>query len=217
MQYDRWAAGYDRRWRRYTARTHAALLALADLGGAGDVLDVGCGTGDLERSLLLRWPHLRITGVEPSTGMRRVAAEKLAPLSAAGCHVTLAAGDATALPAPEGSMDAVVLASVLHYLPAPRAALAEARRVLRPGGQLLVVDYVPRCLPHTLADALIRLYDRGHQHTCSLTALAHLLARAGFGIRASQAFSLSPWMEGAALAATAQVPGTQPPRPFAGL
>jgi len=144
VQYDRWAEGYDRRWRRYTARTHAALLAWADLHDAVHVLDVGCGTGALMRSLFARWPHLHIRGVEPSAGMRRVAMVTLAPLIEAGGNITVAAGTATALPVPDGSIDAVVLASVLHYFPDPLAALAEARRVLRPSGQLLVVDYVPR-------------------------------------------------------------------------
>jgi len=180
MQYDRWAEGYDRRWRRYTARTHAALLAHADLSGAMNVLEVGCGTGDLIRRLGARWPHLHILGVEPSIGMRHVAMATLAPLVKAGGHMVLAAGDAAALPVPDGSMDAVAFASVLHYFPDPLAALAEARRVLRPGGQLLVVDYVPRGLPLTLADALIRAYDRGHQHTRSCACAGRLVHPSSF-------------------------------------
>ncbi len=206
MQYDRWAPGYDRRWRRYTARTHAALLARVDLSGAEQVLDVGCGTGDLPRRLSVRWPHLHLTGVEPSAGMRRVALAKLAPLIEAGARIAVVAGHAVALPVPDGSSDAVVLANVLHYLPSPLAALAEARRVLRPGGQLLVVDYVPRCLPITLADAIIRVYDHGHQHTRSPAGLANLLTRAGFSIHSTQTFALYPCMDGAAFLAVAPAP-----------
>ncbi len=92
MQYDRWAEGYDRRWRRYTTRTHAALLAWADLRDAIHVLDVGCGAGALMRSLFARWPHLHILGVEPSAGMRRVAMATLAPLIEVGGNITVAAG-----------------------------------------------------------------------------------------------------------------------------
>jgi len=201
MQYDGWAEGYDRRWRRYTARTHAALLAHADLSGAMNVLEVGCGTGDLIRRLGARWPHLHILGVEPSIGMRHVAMAKLAPLVKAGGHMVLAAGDAAALPVPDGSMDAVAFANVLHYFPDPLAALAEARRVLRPGGQLLVVDYVPRGLPLTLADALIRAYDCGHQHTRSCAALANLLTRAGFSVYRSLTFPIYHCLDGAVLLA----------------
>ncbi|GAC1431337.1 MAG: hypothetical protein NVSMB65_04870 [Chloroflexota bacterium] len=209
-QYDLWAAGYDRRWRRYTARTHAALLARADLSHATTVVDVGCGTGELERRVLTRWPHLHIIGVEPSAGMRRVTAAKLAPLRAAGGHVTILDGTATALPLPDAGVDAVVLASVLHYLTAPLQALLEARRVLRQGGQLLLVDYVPRCLPITLADAAIRLYDRGHRHTRSPAGLANLLTRAGFSVHSAQTFALYSCMDGAAFLAVA--PAQDPAR-----
>jgi SAM-dependent methyltransferase len=54
------------------------------------------------------------------------------------------------------------VASVVHYLKRPSIACAEVRRVLRPGGTLVMVDYVPRGGWGSVMDGLIRLYDRGH-------------------------------------------------------
>lgn len=109
---------------------HARLLtALADVHG--DVLDAGCGTGGLLAGLRAARPDLRLTGIEWSLpACRRAVGKSGAPI---------ARGSVNALPFAGASFDATVAADLLcHRDVHPVDALAELRRVLRPGGRLIV-------------------------------------------------------------------------------
>jgi ArsR family transcriptional regulator len=77
-------------------------------------------------------------GIDKSSEMLRLARVKL---EAAGIPSSLRQADMYALPLADGTADSVVIHQVLHYALAPASALAEAARVLRPGGRLLVVDF----------------------------------------------------------------------------
>ena len=102
----------------------------------GCLLDIGTGTG---RMIELLGPKAaQVTGVDKSSEMLRLARVKL---EAAGISSSLRQADMYALPLADGSADSVVIHQVLHYAQNPAAALAEAARVLRPGGRLLVVDF----------------------------------------------------------------------------
>ena len=81
---------------------------------------------------------IQATGIDKSSEMLRLARVKL---EAAGISSSLRQADMYALPLGDGSADSVVIHQVLHYAQNPAAALAEAARVLRPGGRLLVVDF----------------------------------------------------------------------------
>lgn len=109
---------------------HARLVAaLAPVSGR--VLDAGCGTGGLLAALARARPALRLTGVEWAAPAASRAAEKSA------CPI--ARGSVNALPFADASFDAVVSADVLcHAAVHPPQALADMRRVLRPGGMLLL-------------------------------------------------------------------------------
>lgn len=108
-------------------------------GCRGRVLEVGIGTG-------ANLPHYgpdvtEVVGIEPDAAMldrARQASRKL-PLS---FPLTLAVGDAQALDFPDESFDTVLMCLVLCTIPDPLRALREARRVLKPGGQLLFLEHV---------------------------------------------------------------------------
>ncbi|MFF1276912.1 class I SAM-dependent methyltransferase [Streptomyces marokkonensis] len=102
---------------------------------AGDVLDLGCGTGSL--SLLAAEQGHRITGVDRSPAMVALAREKLA-----GRDAAFLVGDAAAPPVGEERYDAVLVRHVLWTLPEPRRALRHWRDLLRPGGRLVLVEGV---------------------------------------------------------------------------
>jgi SAM-dependent methyltransferase len=85
------------------------------------------------------WDEIRALGVDRSPEMLRLARVKLAEAGLAAAE--LRQGDMYALPLAAGSADTVILHQVLHYAQQPAAAVAEAARLLAPGGRLLIVDF----------------------------------------------------------------------------
>ena len=115
----------------------ARLLAM--LGDdIGRLVDIGTGTGRMIE--LLAGRATAATGIDRSPEMLRLARAKLVD---AATPVEWRQGDVGALPAANGSADTVTLHQVLHYLPAPEAAVAEAARLVAPGGRLAIVDFAP--------------------------------------------------------------------------
>lgn len=104
------------------------------------VVDVGTGTGTLVVEIARRAPNIQISGVDGDPAILARAAEKAAEH---GARIELIEGRAEHLPLPDDSTDVVVMTLILHHLDssAKRTALAEARRVLRPGGRLVVADW----------------------------------------------------------------------------
>jgi len=131
------AARFDERAATYDDSVmHRGLAhAVADfvrLGGVRDVLDVGTGTGLVLRALPAGpW---RLTGVDLSPGMLRVA-------QAALPDARLEVGDATRLDHGDASFDLVTCATMLHLVPDGADAMREWRRVLRPGGSIVVASF----------------------------------------------------------------------------
>lgn len=119
----------------------------------GRLVDIGTGTG---RMIELFGPRsVHATGIDRSSEMLRLARVKL---EAAGIPSSLRQGDMYALPLAEGSADCVIVHQVLHYAHSPASAIAEAARVLAPGGALLVVDFAAHEREELRAtDAHIRL------------------------------------------------------------
>jgi ArsR family transcriptional regulator len=102
----------------------------------GRLVDVGTGTG---RMIELFGPRAsQATGIDRSSEMLRLARVKL---EAARIPSSLRQGDMYALPLADHSADSIIIHQVLHYAHSPAKAIAEASRVLAPGGTLLVVDF----------------------------------------------------------------------------
>jgi ubiquinone/menaquinone biosynthesis C-methylase UbiE/DNA-binding transcriptional ArsR family regulator len=117
----------------------AALAKLLPDGTIPALLDIGTGTGRVLECLAGR--IARGTGVDSSRDMLAVARARLAAARLSHCQVRQA--DMYALPMTAETFDAVTLHLVLHYADRPAAAIAEAARVLKPGGRLIVVDFAP--------------------------------------------------------------------------
>lgn len=101
------------------------------------LVDIGTGTG---RMIELFGPHAKHSiGIDRSPEMLRLARTKLSDQG--GLAYELQQGDITALPLGDGIADTVILHQVLHFIPAPELAIAEAARLVVPGGRLLVVDF----------------------------------------------------------------------------
>jgi ArsR family transcriptional regulator len=102
----------------------------------GRLVDIGTGTGRMIELFGPRSAHS--IGIDRSSEMLRLARVKL---EAAGIHSSLRQGDMYALPLADQTADCVIIHQVLHYAHSPAAAIAEAARVLAPGGTLLIVDF----------------------------------------------------------------------------
>jgi ubiquinone/menaquinone biosynthesis C-methylase UbiE len=180
-EYDRAAADYDRRWARYN-RASLELLPLEPVEhDLGRVLDVSCGTGNVLPFLTEAGFRMQeYVGVDLSPEMLRVGLEKAN--DAAG-RARFVAADAGRLPLRDGSFDTAISASALHYWDDAGAGLAEIRRVLRPDGRLLLLDWVRDPLPMRLLNAWMRITRVRYRRMYSRAELAHALARAGFDVR----------------------------------
>lgn len=111
--------------------------ALAWLDDTWTVGDLGCGTGEFSLALA---PFVeRVIAVDDSPEMLEAAAITLAEVA----NAELRAGSLEDLPIDDHELDAASLMLVLHHLPDPGSAIAEAVRALRPGGRLLILDMAP--------------------------------------------------------------------------
>ena len=116
-----------------------AVRAALALRRGEKVLDIGAGPGLLAHEMAAEvGAEGSVDGIDPSESMLVLARRRRPPDGAA--ETRLVAGDACALPFPDASFDAAVATQVYEYVQDMPAALAEAFRVLRPGGRLLVLD-----------------------------------------------------------------------------
>ena len=141
------SAGTDVRWRR-------ACADLLELDRPVRLLDLCTGTADLLVEALRRDARHRGAGVDLSEEMLRRGAAKLRRRGLAG-RTGLAAGDAEALPFAPATFDAATIGFGIRNVGDPAAALGEIRRVLRPGGRLVVLEFSQ---PRGWLGALYRRY-----------------------------------------------------------
>lgn len=143
--YGRRAGGYERGPRGFlhgeiVRRVGVLAVSLVDRTPESRILDVGCGSGALLRLLGRLRPDARLTGVDPAAGMVREAV--------ASARAAVLQASAEALPFGDGSFDLVVSSSSFSHWEDKAAGLAECRRVLAPGGALLLADvFTTRGLP----------------------------------------------------------------------
>jgi demethylmenaquinone methyltransferase/2-methoxy-6-polyprenyl-1,4-benzoquinol methylase len=158
--------GLDQRWRR-------AAVRLARVGPEDDVVDVACGTGDLTE-LFAEGPARSVVGLDFTPRMLDIARTKSGRRRHPGAVPRYEHGDATALGLADASVDVVSIAFGLRNVGEPARALAEFRRILRPGGRLVVLEFdEPR---NRVIRGLNRLYTH---HVMPFTA--SLIARDGSG------------------------------------
>ena len=121
------------------SEVEAAIARALGEAPLGQLIDIGTGTG---RMIELFGPGAdHALGIDRSPEMLRLARVKLAEAGLA--RAELRQGDMYALPLPSASADTVIIHQVLHYAQTPAAAVAEAARLLTPGGRLLIADFAP--------------------------------------------------------------------------
>ncbi len=182
--WDAQAGGYERRSASLEQRYLRHGRSWVATRARGDVLEVAVGTG---LTLPYYPPGVRLTAVEWSPKMLDQAHRRVDEL---GLDARLELGDARELPFGDGTFDTVVCTYALCCIPEPERALAEAHRVLRPGGELLIADHVvSTSAPARLVQRALEVILRGNgEHLTRRPSL--LLPDAGFEIVESERHGL---------------------------
>jgi arsenite methyltransferase len=156
------------------------VAAALDLAAARSLIELGCGPGFYASAFAARYPHLRVTGVDRAP--RQIALARQRARGRANACFTV--GDARMLAEPAGAFDRVLASRLLMVVPEREAVLAEARRVLAPGGILLLAEPTRQrtsvlALLHQAAhatDASARYIEPPEEHYFSAAAFRALVA-----------------------------------------
>lgn len=181
QQYNSLASVYDQRWNWYVTTTLSFLKTWVNLSASEAVLDIACGTGEFERMVLSENPTQQMVGVDISEEMLAIARTKLHSYS----NVSFQAASASALPFPDQSFDAIVSANAFHYFDDPVAALAEVKRVLRPNGKVVILDWCKDFLFCRVCDIALKWTDPAHRQCYTQDEFHDFLTSSGFNIDAS--------------------------------
>jgi ubiquinone/menaquinone biosynthesis C-methylase UbiE len=178
----RWAPYYDLAV-NLTTLGHARLLRKLTVDNAlikpGDsVLDVGCGTGEVTILAKTRAKHGNVYGVDPAPEMITVARKKAARKK---LDIDFRVGVIEALPFSDGSIDVVTSSLMMHHLPEDLKirGLSEIYRVLKPGGRLLIADFMRPT--GSFLNHLFIAFTRHQGLKSGIEDLEKLLKIAGFG------------------------------------
>lgn len=200
QHFGRLANSYDHRHHRYNQMTLHRALDVLRLSGGESVLDVGCGTGELERLVHERYPQARLVGIDVTPQMLAVAREKFRDVPG----MTFLLVQAEALPFAPARFDVVVSCNMLHHVRAVDVALQEWIRVLRPRGQLVIVDWCRDAWHCRLAHYWLRLVKRSYVKMYRAAELVELAASLGLAVEDVSRFFVPPYFGMMRVVATRQ-------------
>jgi SAM-dependent methyltransferase len=165
-----------------------AILAAAQPRAQDRWLEAACGPGLIARRLA---PMVAaVEGYDLTPAMVEVARREAAAAGLA--NVGFEVGDATALPVPDDSFDGAVSRFSIHHIPLPVRLLTELRRVVRPGGRIVIADTLADADPEAAAwsQEIERLRDPTHWASLRLTELHVALQRAGLTVEHERVLAL---------------------------
>lgn len=174
-RFDEWAATYEGSlfWRLYFTPLHDMLERRVEGVPGASVLDLGSGTGDMLRRFEKRGAE-RLLGIDVSVGMLEVARG----LAGDSSRIEYVNSSVESLPLADDEFDIALSCIAFHHFPDPEGALAEVRRVLRPGGRLYLCDLSDSGILGRSMLAFGRL-KRSDEHYFNLESLARAVRGAG--------------------------------------
>lgn len=186
--FHRWSESYDRSLLNFLVFRPAYMALLEEIAAwrvgrpARDLfhlLDIGCGTGSFAAMVRSSpWP-VDVTALDFVASMCRLAREKLEGTPAAEL-VHIVNGDSEHLPFPSGSFDVVTCSNSFHHYPHQDAVVCEMRRVLRPGGKLILIDgFRDNAIGWFVFDVVVQRVERNVHHA-PWSLVRRLFQQAGF-------------------------------------
>ncbi|MEM6613119.1 MAG: methyltransferase domain-containing protein [Cyanobacteria bacterium P01_C01_bin.72] len=178
QEYNRLATIYDRRWQNYINQSLSFLLDFADIDISAKILDLACGTGELARLLLEKNPEQQMTGVDISESMLEIACNKLDTYP----HISLLRASVTSLPFDDDTFNLIICANAFHYFENPELALTEIKRVLKPKGEVIILDWCRDYWVLKLLNPMFKFIDPAYQSCYTQAELEGLLKATGFNV-----------------------------------
>ena len=185
------------------------------LGRCPCALDVACGTGILLRQLLALVPGVEAYGVDASADM--LAQARMALKGQLHVHLERAqigTGETANLPYAQETFDLITCSNALHDMPEPAGTLAGLRRLLAPGGQLVVEDFAPRepFFLWTAFEWLLQRIERSRVHAYTLAEAQALCQQAGLHAASGKVFTVDWFWHGWVLSAYRTISEARPAR-----
>jgi len=185
-QFELWAGSYDRSLLNHFLFRPSYLAFLEEIvqwrgldGEPMDLLDIGCGTGTLAAMLMAAPLKARVVGLDYAHSMA-IAASRKAHAAAAHDRARFTCADSEHLPFADASFDAVTCSNSFHHYPDQPRCIREMRRVLRPGGRLMVIDgFRDNIIGWVTYDVIIDRMEKGVQHA-TWSQMHDYFVRAGF-------------------------------------
>ena len=163
-------------WGGYWRLDYASTLRKVEELVPSTLVDIGCGPGGFLCAAHDRFPRLGLAGLDLSEGMVTEVRERL------GDAVDAVVGDAEAMPLPDAHYDVVTCNMSIHHYPHPLAALCEMRRILVPGGHLLINDMDCVAPVRAAANWLFPRLPGGDVKMYARTEILDLMAAAGLEV-----------------------------------
>jgi ubiquinone/menaquinone biosynthesis C-methylase UbiE len=182
-EFIRWSDSYDRcilQWLLFGPSHRALIRRVQDVLGdrPARILDVGCGTGVFAARLRQALPRVEVYGVDLVAEMLQ---KGRARWRSHRQHALPVQGDSERLPFPSGCFDIVTCSNSFHHYPRQGRAVLEMRRVLKPGGRLMIVDgYRDSLWGWFIFDVCVAAVE-GDVHHASARRFRDLMVEAGLG------------------------------------
>lgn len=185
-KYNLIALVYDIIYRGYVKKTTSLAAQAVPLNSVREVLDIGCGTGELEKKLLAKNPSLKILGIDLSQEMLERAAKKFENFP----NLSWKEGDFLKVELEPQRFDAAYSLSNLHYFPDPQAVLCKAASILKPGGFFVLVDWNRNTFKGRVYNRYMSLADPSFVKIYSPEEAAHFFSNAGFQVKTLRRFKV---------------------------